>query len=460
VSGLLHRTLQSIADAHGDVLAVEGAGGPSSYRELLQSAESLAREFGSLAGARVGVALEATAPMVSLLVALDSLRADVFLMSGQLDSATLGRLADELHLDGVLGAPEQTPAWIYPPAPKGHAGNKNPKIGESEGSVTLLTSGTTGVPKAVRHVWASLMRPVRTAGQYAGTRWLLPYPMHLYAGIQVFLQCCVNGATLVPLPAAVGPTELGEFLREQGVQYVSGTPSFWRKLLLFTPKATLHRLPLVQITLGGEAVTEDLMAALAEAFPRARLVHVYATSELGRCFSVTDRHAGFPASYLEDPPEPGVSLRIVDGELLVRSANAMRAYDPLSGLQADMDEWFPTGDLVSIEDERVYFSGRRSDIINVGGNKVLPLDVERAVREVPGVADVRVFPVRSSIVGEVVGADVVPSPGTSSKELQARLVEHCLQRLQPFQRPRTWRFVDSVRTTESGKVRRREVSQP
>jgi len=97
-----------------------------------------------------------------------------------------------------------------------------------------------------------------------------------------------------------------------------------------------------------------------------------------------------------------------------------------------MSTWFPTGDLVRIDGDRVHFVARKTDIINVGGNKVFPMDVERVLREVSGVADVRVYPAPSSLVGEVVAADVVAAPTEAQQEVQRQLTAHCVQRLQPF----------------------------
>ena len=455
-SHLVSLIIEANAQKYGDAPAFLGSANDATYSELQKQATRFKQHWASLSGARVGLALQPEALSVAMLVALDSLDSNVFLMSPLLDVDTLHRYAEDFQLVGILGVVNGDLQWVVAPR---STTRPHESDAVQRGSVTLLTSGTTGKPKAVRHTWATLLRPVRRASHYAGTRWLLPYPMHLYAGMQVFLQCCANGGSLVPVSSDLSPSEIGAFIEQYRVQYASATPSFWRKLLLFTPKKVLQALPLVQITLGGEATTEELIGSLKKVFPRARIAHIYATSELGRCFTVTDGHAGFPAQYLESPPEPGVQLRIIEGELQVRSENAMKAYDPLSGLQVDMHQWFSTGDLVHVEAGRVHFSGRLTDLINVGGNKVAPLDVERVIREVPEVADVRVYPVPSSVVGEVVGADVVAGTGVSKDELQAKVVALCLQKLQPFQRPRVWKFVDRLATTESGKIRRRELEK-
>ena len=97
---------------------------------------------------------------------------------------------------------------------------------------------------------------------------------------------------------------------------------------MFAKSDLLAQLPIVQITLGGEVVDQAVLDRLKNAFPKSRLVHIYATTEMGRCFSVNDGLAGFPASYLKAPLPDGVELKIEDGQLMIRSANSMRMYDP------------------------------------------------------------------------------------------------------------------------------------
>ena len=205
-------------------------------------------------------------------------------------------------------------------------------------------------------------------------------------------------------------------------------------------------------------VPQEVLDKLKECFPRARVVHIYATTELGRCFSVTDGKAGFPASFLDQRSPDGVELRIVNDELCVRSANAMQGYDGNQGTGHDPGNWLPTGDLVEIAAGRVHFRGRASDIINVGGNKVHPLEIERVIRSVPGVADVRVFGRASSIVGQIVECEVVTDEGADSALVQETVRSHCLTQLSSHQRPRTIRMVSNIGVSSAGKRTRRPVS--
>jgi acyl-CoA synthetase (AMP-forming)/AMP-acid ligase II len=420
------------------------------WGEMTDLVNSLKLDESRLARRRVGVPFRPVPLCLAALALLDRLDCDTFLMDGRLGRDAAIELGRELRLSTILIVPEGPDAVaIEPVALTGEM------TGSGKSSVTILTSGTTGKPKAARHTWSSLSRPVRTQADSTGPRWLLTYRPHLYAGTQVLLQCLTNGGALVVPETDALPSDVAELMQSARVEYASATPSYWRRLLLFTDPALLAASSLVQITLGGEVADQQILNALSRAFPATRIVHIYATTELGRCFSVTDGKAGFPARYLREPTPDGVLLRVEDGELVVRSANAMHAYDEAGENPSSGTLGHRTGDLVEVTGERVYFIGRRSDMINVGGNKVHPVEVERVLLGVPGVAHVRVYSKRSSIAGELVAVEVVPGPGIDTSQLREAIVAACMVELSPFQRPRLVDFVAEIALEDSGKLKRR-----
>jgi acyl-coenzyme A synthetase/AMP-(fatty) acid ligase len=322
------------------------------------------------------------------------------------------------------------------------------------GSVVIVTSGTTGTPKVVGHTWATLARAVRTRGSLDGSVWQLAYPYHLYAGLQVTLHALLNAATLVMAPGSRDADATLERMADERVGFISATPSFFRRLLLFGSHAAVQRVPLEQVTLGGERVTQDVLDSLHAAFPSARLVHIYATSELGRCFAVDDGREGFPAALLRTGTPDGVGLRVQDGELHVRPVNGMRGYLHVHAARS-ADSWIGTGDLVDVDGDRVRFRGRRHDLINVGGSKVNPATVEDVVRACPHVLDARVYGKRNALVGELVAADVVGDGALDEAQLSEGVKQHCAARLLPAERPRVVRVVPRIQVSEAGKVVRR-----
>ncbi|MCC7085808.1 MAG: acyl--CoA ligase [Pirellulales bacterium] len=417
--------------------------------ELANLVTAAATILTTLRKQRVGVVHRGDASSWAALAALDRLASNVFLLDAELPESELQRLAADFRLAAIVGINGGVDRVSWP------IERFTPSAGSGESSITILTSGTTGKPKAAEHTWASLGRPVRITPEAASLSWLLTYRPHLYAGLQVGLQCFANGGTLVVPCANDAVDRIVKLMVRQQVACVSATPSYWRQLLIFSPPGELAKVHLRQITLGGEVVDQQVLDLLKGTFPAVRIVHLYATTELGRCFSVTDGQAGFPARYLDAVSSDGVELRVHENELQVRSANSMRRYDSLSGAQNRSDDWFATGDLVRLEGDRYYFVGRESDIINVGGNKVSPHEVEQCLRAVPGVADVRVYGKKSSMVGQLVAAQIVPQCAHDAEAVRAAIIEAGLRQLTPPQRPRLIEMVERIELSNAGKTRRR-----
>lgn len=425
----------------------------TTWAELRQRSSSIAEAYKALGRRRVGLSFPPSARSYAALAALSHLECDVFLFDSRLHLAEILRLSRKLKLGALLvgAGHEETREFELHELPDEEAWS-------GTSSLTILTSGSTGEPKAARHSWASISRPVRKGPESLAPRWLLTYRPNLYAGLQVMLQCFADRGTLAIADLEMDPQSTAKFMYDAGVQFVSATPSYWRRLLMFADGDLLKKIPLVQITLGGEVVDQPILDNLRRHFPSARLVHIYATTELGRCFSVSDALAGLPASYLNTFLPDGVELKVHDGELFVRSPNSMRMYDPLSSQQASLMDWFATGDLVEVKDGRVSFVGRKTEMINVAGNKVYPVEVERVIRVIRGVSDVRVFGKSSSIAGELVACEIVPSANENRKALKEEVVRTCREKLPSHQQPRLIKFVDRIDLSAAGKTLRSRTS--
>jgi acyl-CoA synthetase (AMP-forming)/AMP-acid ligase II len=255
----------------------------------------------------------------------------------------------------------------------------------------------------------------------------------------MLLHTLANGGTLVS-PASNRPVDALEAMNDFEVTHASGTPTFWRLLVGMLDETSANQLRLRQITLGGEPSPEDLLIRLRSLFPEARISHVYAGSEFGSVVSVSDGKSGLPLSVLAREGDSGPRLRIVDGELQVRSASAMLGY---FGAEDREDEWWPTGDLVEVREDRVHFVGRATDAINVGGAKVNPLPIEEVVARVKDVTLARVYGRSNPVTGQIVALDVVPEDG-SDPEIVEREIRAACESLPAASRPRRIRFVDSI----------------
>lgn len=427
-----------------DDVAIVTSSDSFTWRHIHTLTNDVYNQFAALEGKRVGVRFTADANGLGAVAALERLAANAFLLDANLPDEQVEDIAANFQLHAAVDSNDGQLSIQH--FSSDQETNQDP-------IVTILTSGTTGKPKAVRHTWQSLSGPVRRSD--ANARWILTFRPHLYAGLQVMLQALMNGAPLVVSNYDATPDDIVHLMEKNDVGFVSSTPSFWRRMFLSVSPSQIKRLPLQQITLGGEIVDQVLLSQLQECFPQARLIHIYATTELGRCFSVSDGLAGFPISYLTKGPT-GIELKVVENELWVRSKNSMAGYDHLSGVQAPSVEadWYATGDLVKIESERVLFQGRDSDMINVGGNKVNPLLVEAVVRELPAIADVRIYGISSSIAGQVVACDVVLSDELNPGEAESQIRARCTEKLDRFHVPRIIKAVAAIEQNSAGKTKR------
>lgn len=313
----------------------------------------------------------------------------------------------------------------------------------------VLTTGSTGTPKGVRHEWSRQLARMEKARDGSGQVWLLAYGPQQFAGLQVLIHVLGTGATLVA-PTVRRPQSVLELIHDHGVDHISATPTFWR-FMLAEFRADARPVPVLkQITLGGEAAPGALLEELRATFPDARVSHIYAGSEFGSTGSVRDGTDGLPASLLQSSDDAEVSLRIVDGELWVRSSASMLGYHGEDDRPAD--EWWPTGDLVDVVDDRIVFRGRKTDVINVGGVKVHPLPVEERVTAVPGVRAARVYGRANALVGAVVAVDVVADADIEESELKSTIRDACADLPRPWQ-PRSIQVVAELAMKENKVVR-------
>ncbi len=310
--------------------------------------------------------------------------------------------------------------------------------------IIVATSGTSGPPKLVDHSWDSLLAAARLAEHWHGLGWMLVYDATRWAGIQVWQQAMLTGGWLV-VPASRDPDVVAKALADEHVSMLPATPTLLRRLVTSADPTVLAQASLDRITLGGEAADAALLDQTRAAFPAAKITQVYATTELGEVYRVADGRAGFPANWLGKALPGGARLSLrSDGELLVR-------------LSRDTAE-VGTGDLVERRGDRYEFTGRRSDVIVVGGAKVYPKRVEEVIRAVPGVVDARIYGLPSAITGELVAGEIVladPLPVDATPEsIRAAVLAACRASLEPHSVPRILDIVSRIAMTAAGKTPR------
>jgi acyl-coenzyme A synthetase/AMP-(fatty) acid ligase len=209
------------------------------------------------------------------------------------------------------------------------------------------------------------------------------------------------------------------------------------------------------VRLSGEIADQALLDRLRDAYPAARVSHAFASTEAGVAFDVTDGLAGFPAAWVSgDAALPGIDLRVADGTLRIRSTRTATGYLGAAPLH-DGDGFVDTGDIVTLDGGRYHFCGRMGGIINVGGQKVHPEEVEAALATHPAVLAARVRAQANPITGAIVTAEiVVKDPAAKTDRLRHEIIEASRARLAPHKVPALLRFVTALEMLPSGKMAR------
>ncbi len=323
----------------------------------------------------------------------------------------------------------------------------------------MLTSGTSGVPKIVRHTLEGLCGAIVAEGPARGPApvWATFYDIRRYGGLQIFLRAIVGGGSMVLSQPGEALADHVARLNARGVTHISGTPSHWRKLLMsgaaegFAPR---------YVRLSGEIADQAVLDGLKKAFPQASVGHAYASTEAGVGFAVNDGLEGFPASLIGQNRD-GVEMKVVDGSLRIRSKRAAHTYvGREAAALTDGDGFVDTGDMVELRENRYYFVGRRGGIINIGGLKVHPEEIEAVINRHPDVRMSRAKSRRSPITGGVVVADVILADGTDpdrAREIRDNILADCRERLASHKVPAVIRFVDALDVTPAGKLARHDA---
>jgi acyl-coenzyme A synthetase/AMP-(fatty) acid ligase len=304
-------------------------------------------------------------------------------------------------------------------------------------SISLYTSGTSGMPKRIDHSFGNLIRKVRCGMEYADHVWALAYnPTHI-AGLQVFFQAFFNGNTMIY--AFDGQQkELDRLINNYQITHLSATATFYRSVLPFIE----GQYPSIRrVTFGGERYDEQLEGVVRKVFPNAKITNIYASTEAGSLFA--SKNGLFE---VDDILAQCINVSD-DGELQIH--HSLLGQSDTIHLQGD---WFETGDIVEfVTDRQFRFVSRKSELIHVGGYKVNPNEVEECLLRIPGIIDLVVKPKPNKITGYIIGLEVVKEVGVEEKQLKADIRKYATEHLQPWKVPRIIEFVDQIAKSRTTK---------
>lgn len=293
--------------------------------------------------------------------------------------------------------------------------------------LVLFSSGSTGTSKAVLHDGHRLLEKFQTRRQAKRTIAFLSFD-HI-GGVNTLLHVLSNGGTIVTVTDRA-PATVCRAIARHGVQVLPTSPTFLNLLLMSGALDDVDLPSLDTITYGTEVMPDETLTRLRARFPNATLLQTYGLSEVGILRSKSESSESL---WVKVGGE-GVETRVVDGMLQIKSVSAMLGYLNAASPFTD-DGWFMTGDVVEERDGYFRIFGRHSELINVGGEKVFPAEIEDVLMRVDGVVDAMVHGEPHALVGNIVVATVNLATNETVPEFRKRMVQFCRQHLQAFKVP-------------------------
>ncbi|MDM8549326.1 fatty acid--CoA ligase family protein [Desulfobacterales bacterium HSG2] len=298
--------------------------------------------------------------------------------------------------------------------------------GERPGLI-LFTSGSTGRPKGVAHDFDKLLGKFLHANKRFRTLCFLMFD-HI-AGIDTYFYSLFSGGTVI-FPNSRDAGDVCRLIEKHKAEVLPTSPTFLNLLLLSGEYEKYDLSSLKIITFGSERMSEPLLKRLEEVFKGVRLVQKYGVTELG---SPASKSKEKDSSWIRIDSER-FRTKIVDGILYIKADTAMLGYLNAPSPFTD-DGWFVTGDAVETDGDYIRILGRESEIINVGGEKVWPTEIEAIIQMMPEVEDVVVTGVENPITGQIIQATVKLNTDDDRSEFRKKMRAFCKEKLVPFQIP-------------------------
>ena len=294
----------------------------------------------------------------------------------------------------------------------------------------LFSSGTTGVPKAMIHNLDNLIDSFQNK---RGKRlvFLIFLMFDHIGGLNTMLSCLSMGVTMV-FPENRDPEDVSSIIERYKVNVLPASPTFLNLILISESYTRYDMSSLRMITYGTEPMPDNLLLKLKNVFLRVKFLQTFGTSETG----ITSTSSRSSTSTFLKIDDPNTEYKIIDNELWLRSKTQIMGYLNSSMERFTADGWFKTGDLVEqTEDGYLKIVGRNKELINVGGEKVLPSEVESVLFLMPGVNDCMVYGEPNPITGQMVVAKVLFSEPVKLLEAKKRVMLFCTDKLDRYKIP-------------------------
>lgn len=315
--------------------------------------------------------------------------------------------------------------------------------------LVLFSSGSTGKPKAMIHDFDNLVDHYKDKKAKSMNMILFLMFDHI-GGLNTLLNIFSMGATAV-IPKSRNAEDICKLIQDYKIRVLPSSPTFLNLILMSGANEKYNLSSLRMITYGTEAMQESLLERLKSTFPKVKFLQTFGTSETGIANTASRSSNSTYMKITDDEQEH----KIVDGELWLRSKTQVMGYLNASMDTFTDDGWFKTGDLVEqSEDGYMKIIGRCKEVINVGGEKVLPAEVESIILSMDEIADCMVYAEPNSITGQTVVCDVVGQDNVSEKEIKKTLRRFCKDKLERYKIPTKVKLVDKTNFSDRFKKMR------
>lgn len=296
-----------------------------------------------------------------------------------------------------------------------------------EAGLLILSSGSSGKPKVIVHNLSKLFSQLDNKNKPLNTIAFLLFD-HI-GGLNTLWRTLINGGTII-MSESRTPKAICQVVAEHRVQALVTSPSFLNLLLLSQLHEQYDLSSLKVINYGSEPMPEFLLKKLVMLLPHIRFSQAYGMSELG----VINMRSKSSDSLLIKLSDASAKIRVKDGMLEVLSHSSMLGYLNAPSPFTD-DGWLKTDDHVEVDGDYIRILGRRSEIINVGGEKVYPAEIEDVLMAMDEVADAVVVAEQNAMLGNIVKAKIKVMDGYEFKLVKQRVRQHCRQTLPLYKVP-------------------------
>ena len=307
---------------------------------------------------------------------------------------------------------------------------------KNSSGLILFSSGSTGKPKAMIHNLDTLIDSFKDKKEKSMNMLVFLMFDHIGGLNTVFNALCM-GACLI-IPKIKDAKTICELIEKYKIMVLPSSPTFLNLILISEEYKNYDLSSLRMITYGTETMPQSLLLKLKEVFPKVKFLQTFGTSETG-ISTTSSKSSNSLFMKLEDI---NGEYKIVENELWLRSKTQVLGYLNASMDSFTSDGWFKTGDLVEVDGEYIKIIGRAKEVINVGGQKVLPAEVESIILEMEEISDCMVYGEKNAITGQTVVCDVVLNQEVENIKKRVRVF--CKDRLDAYKIPTKVNVVDKT----------------